>query len=92
MKIMHDPPSKVRSRVCELLKKEDKELIVLAYGVKNEDNTVFFIGIACERNAKTPCSYKIIHYNSEVDELWQNGFNESYTYANALIKMGKCIK
>ena len=91
MKIMHKPIG-VRSRIEELLEKESKELIHLAYGVENEGNTVFFTGIACKCNAETPCCYTVIHYNSEVDELWQEGFNESYTYANALIKMGACMK
>lgn len=90
MKRMHFVPSDVRARVCQLIEKRGEELIHLAYGTEYENNTAFFVGIARKCNAETPCCYKVISYNSEKDELWQE--NENYTYANALIEMGTSIE
>lgn len=90
MKRMHFVPSDVRARVCQLLEKRGNELIHLAYGTEYEHNTVFFVGISRKCNAETSDCYRVISYNSEKDELWQD--DESQTYAKALIKMGACIE
>lgn len=89
MKIMHFAPPEVRARICQLLEKEGKELIHLSYGLENELDTTWFVGIAYKCNAETSNCYEVISYNREKDKLWQD---ENYTYANALIEMGTIIE
>lgn len=89
MKVMHYPPSDVRAKICKLLEKEGKELVHLSYGLENESDTVWFVGVAYICNSDTSNCYEVISYNSTKGELWQD---ENYTYANALIEMGTIIE
>lgn len=95
MKIMHKPIG-VRSKIEELLKKEGKELVNLAYGTADENETHSYVGITYipgndnEESSYSSNRYDVFVYDNETDNFEYCSI--CLKYENALIQMGQMIR
>ena len=83
-------PAKVHSDVCNLLQRDDRELIHIAYGSMLQGDDVTFTLIAREEEPENSKCYSVHCYNSDENQLFRGTY--SLTYPEALVVMGNIIR
>lgn len=83
-------PVKVHSDVCDLLQRDDRELIHIAYDSMLEGNDATFTLIAREEEPINEMCYSVHCYNSNEKQLFRGSY--SLTYPEALSVMGNIIR
>lgn len=89
-KIMNEIPVEVHARICNLLEQENLESVHMGYGSELHSNTRSFVCIARDRSDRTSSAYMVFKYDSEDDDIIC--YEDTLTYADALISMGEYIK
>ena len=83
-------PAKVHSDVCNLLQRDDRELIHIAYGSMLQGDEVTFTLIAREEEPVNEMCYSVHSYNSDEKQLFRGTY--SLTYPETLVVMGNVLK
>ncbi len=83
-------PVEVHSKVCDLLQRDDRDLVHIAYDSMLEGDNTIFVLIAREEEPIDEKCYSVHCYNSVEKKLFRGSY--SLTYPEAIIVMGNIIK